>query len=191
MTWAPNLHEYYNTMLNGLCAHNPSITRPFDQSPFAVTQFIPDTASTALKEEGKLDPEPTPTWCAHVALGNYDPTTGGHVVLWDLKALVEFPPGCVVLLPSTALRPERPITTTLGGPGELRRSFTQFTPRELLRWVERGNQGQEAFKSGGGVEVGPEEEWRKDVGRISRWAELVALHASRLGKSEEGAAGGC
>ena len=142
MTWAPNLHEYYNTMLNDLCAHNSSVTRPFDQSAFAVTQFIPDTASTALEEEGTPDPEPTPTWCAHVALGNYDPTMGGHVVLWDLKVLVEFPPGCVVLLPSTTLLPERPITTTLGEVGELRRSFTQFTPRELLRWVERGNQGE-------------------------------------------------
>lgn len=42
-------------------------------------------------------------WFAVTAMGNYDFTKGGHLVLWDLKLAIEFPPGTTMLFPSTIL----------------------------------------------------------------------------------------
>ena len=42
-------------------------------------------------------------WCAITTLGNFDPTLGGHLVLWDLKLVIEFPLGSTILIPSVTL----------------------------------------------------------------------------------------
>ncbi|KAL0567979.1 hypothetical protein V5O48_014013 [Marasmius crinis-equi] len=39
-------------------------------------------------------------WCAITVLGNYNWTKGGHLVLWDLKMVIEFPPGSTIYIPS-------------------------------------------------------------------------------------------
>jgi hypothetical protein len=42
--------------------------------------------------------------CAITALGNFNPDTGGHLVLFDLKLIIRFPPGSTILIPSASLR---------------------------------------------------------------------------------------
>ncbi|ESK91158.1 hypothetical protein Moror_9523 [Moniliophthora roreri MCA 2997] len=47
-------------------------------------------------------------FCAITALcpseGGYDYKKGGHLILWDLHLVIEFPPGATILLPSAILR---------------------------------------------------------------------------------------
>jgi hypothetical protein len=42
-------------------------------------------------------------WCAIQAVGKFDATKGGHLILWDLKLVIEFPVGALVLIPSATL----------------------------------------------------------------------------------------
>jgi len=43
-------------------------------------------------------------WCAITSLGPFDPKRGGHLVLWDLQLVIEFPPGSTILIPSAVLQ---------------------------------------------------------------------------------------
>ena len=42
-------------------------------------------------------------WCSITALGDFSPTLGGHLVLWDLGVVVEFPPNSTILIPSSLI----------------------------------------------------------------------------------------
>ncbi|KAK7012687.1 hypothetical protein R3P38DRAFT_3323987 [Favolaschia claudopus] len=71
-------------------------------------------------------------WCAVQALGRFDHTKGGHLVLWDLKLVVEFPHGALILLPSaTVAHSNVPVQE-----GEERLSFTQFSAGGIFRFLD-------------------------------------------------------
>ncbi|KAK7016988.1 hypothetical protein VNI00_018786 [Paramarasmius palmivorus] len=73
-------------------------------------------------------------WCAVTAMGQYDYTKGGHLILWDLKLAIEFPPGCTILLPSATIAHSNvPV-----GSSETRTSFTQYSAGPIFRWVTDG-----------------------------------------------------
>lgn len=76
-------------------------------------------------------------WCAITALGDFDPTKGGHLILWDLKLAVEFPPASTILIPSATLTHSN---TAICGSHESRLSFTQYSAGGLFRWVDNGCQ---------------------------------------------------
>ena len=82
-------------------------------------------------ERRSLQASKEPGWCCITALGDFDPTKGGHLVLWDLKLVIEFPPGSTVLLPSAAIAH----SNTAIDCREMRCSFTQFTAGGLFRWT--------------------------------------------------------
>lgn len=72
--------------------------------------------------------------CAITALGSFDSNIGGHLILWDLKLIIEFPPGATILILSALLRHSNaPIQS-----GEQRFSLTQYSAGGLFRWVENG-----------------------------------------------------
>lgn len=73
-------------------------------------------------------------WCAIQALGSFNPTTGGHLVLWELKLVIEFPPASLVLIPSATVTHSNVPTAE----GELRASFTQYCAGGLFRYVDYG-----------------------------------------------------
>jgi hypothetical protein len=99
-------------------------------------------------------------WCAIQALGDYDPKKGGHFVLLQLGLIVEFPPGSMVLIPSS--------TVTYGNlPIALHEKcalLVHFTPGGLFRWVEYGFRMEGSFKAEG----------RKGFNGI--WAERTTVH---------------
>ncbi|KAJ7818538.1 hypothetical protein B0H14DRAFT_2601255 [Mycena olivaceomarginata] len=73
-------------------------------------------------------------WCAIQSLGRFDATKGGHLVLWDLKLVIEFPAGALILLPSATLAHSNvPVAD-----GQERISFTQYTSGGLFRWIDNG-----------------------------------------------------
>ncbi|KAJ7893228.1 hypothetical protein B0H13DRAFT_1625275, partial [Mycena leptocephala] len=70
-------------------------------------------------------------WVALTALGNFDPRMGGHLILWDLGCVLEFPPGCTIVFPAI-LR----FSIARIQPGERRYSLTQYVaaPNSWQRW---------------------------------------------------------
>ncbi|KAJ7826540.1 hypothetical protein B0H13DRAFT_1657480, partial [Mycena leptocephala] len=70
-------------------------------------------------------------WLAMTALGSFDSKCGGHLILWDLGRILEFPAGCTVLLP-----PILRFSIARVRPGERRYSMTQYiaAPDVWERW---------------------------------------------------------
>ena len=81
-------------------------------------------------------------FCAIHAFGDYDYTKGGHLVLKELKLIVQFPPGALILIPSaTITHGNIPVRE-----GETRTSFTQYTAGALFRFVDNGFRSESQFK---------------------------------------------
>jgi hypothetical protein len=82
-------------------------------------------------------------WCAITSLGEFDPKKGGHIVLWDCRLVVEFPPGSTILIPSAAVAHSNVAIRK----DETRYSVTQYTAGGIFRWVEHGFQLEGPFKN--------------------------------------------
>ncbi|KAJ7023089.1 hypothetical protein C8F04DRAFT_1271727 [Mycena alexandri] len=116
--WAPNLYSYYLVRIRRFYKRYTHLRRPFLNSIWSACTFNlgPRTCCLGHRDHGNL----AFGWCAITALGNYDYTKGGHLILWDCKLILEFPPGTTILIPSaTIFHSNIPI-----GPGERRYSFT-------------------------------------------------------------------
>ncbi|KAJ7202014.1 hypothetical protein GGX14DRAFT_370630 [Mycena pura] len=127
--WAPQLFTYYHSTLAALKSWDPALCQNFPGSPFAACTWNFGMAVCALH----LDfANLAWGWCAVTALGDFDPDYGGHLILWDWKLVIRFPPGSTILIPSTLLRH----SNTRIRKFERRSSFVQYTAGALFRWVD-------------------------------------------------------
>lgn len=108
-------------------------------------------------------------WCAVTAMGNYDFTKGGHLVLWDLKLTIEFPPGTTMLFPSAVLLH----SNTEIGPDEDRYSMTQYSAGGLFRWVHHGCRTLDEYLSS----LSPKELQEYERENEERWLEALRLYS--------------
>jgi hypothetical protein len=69
------------------------------------------------------------------AYGDFDHRTGGHLILWDLNLLIEFPPDYTICLPSALFVHSN---VPLAREEETRHSITSFTAAGIFRWVAFG-----------------------------------------------------
>jgi hypothetical protein len=130
-TWAPKLHNWYATILEEILKLLPHVKRNFENSVFAcaTANFGPHTATFQHFDSQNL----AYGWCAITALGSYDYTKGGHLILWESQIVLEFPPGCTILIPSASIS-----HSNIGILEEEKRySFTQYTAGALFRWVNQ------------------------------------------------------
>jgi len=105
-------------------------------------------------------------WCSITPLGNFDPTLGGHLVLWDFKLIIEFPPGSTILIPSSfILHSNTPIQ-----PKEVRHSIVQYASGHLYRWVKNGFLTDKDWREQATAEQLVE--WEKEKG--NRWKSAIA-----------------
>ncbi|KAJ7782956.1 hypothetical protein B0H16DRAFT_1658374 [Mycena metata] len=109
-------------------------------------------------------------WCAVTALGSFNPDRGGHLVLWDLKLVIRFPPGSTILLPSAILRH----SNLKIGPNETRFSFTQFTPAGIFRWVYNDFRTDKDIHTAKSTTAAEHEQRRED--RTARWQAGVRMY---------------
>ena len=73
-------------------------------------------------------------WCSITPVGTFDPKLGGHLVLKELKLIIEFPASSTILIPSALLTHFHiPIREH-----ETRFSIVQYVAGGLFRWVENG-----------------------------------------------------
>lgn len=132
MTYAPKLYKQYAEETEALYSHDPSCRHPFKNAVWPACTF---NLGPQCCCRGHCDSANVPHgWCAVWALGDYDPTRGGHLILLEFGLIVEFPPGSLILLPSSTIRHGN----TPVGPNEHCYSFTMYCAGGLFRWVHHG-----------------------------------------------------
>jgi hypothetical protein len=89
--------------------------------------------------------------------------------LWDLKLVVEFLPGALILLPSATLAH----SNTPVEDGDERISFTQFTAGGLFRWMDNGRRTDEQLRR-----EDPAEYSRLLAKRESHWEEGLSYFST-------------
>ena len=94
-----------------------------------------------------------PNWCAITALGRFNPDRGGHIILWEYRLIVRFPPGSTICIPSATVTHSNVQVAR----GEVRMSFTQYTAAGLFRWAACKFQSMQDFSKNH-----PEEKQRMD-----------------------------
>lgn len=122
-------------------------------------------------------------FCAITALGDYDPMQGGHLVIFPIRLIVEFPPGSTILIPSgTVAHGNTPIRS-----GEHRMSMTQYCGGGLLRWVEYGFQSATSLlkQKGGAMKRAELDKPRlaRVLGLFSKCSELCADRLAVFGRT--------
>ncbi|THU94032.1 hypothetical protein K435DRAFT_669144, partial [Dendrothele bispora CBS 962.96] len=139
--WAPRLHKYYGSHFDHLLDSDQALYPPFSNSVWAAATFNfgPQTLCYPHVDYANLPFG----WCSIWALGNFDSTKGGHLILWDLNLAIEFPAGSCAFIPSGACRHSNAMVRSF----ESRYSFTQFSAGGLFRWVDHGFKTEEAFKA--------------------------------------------
>ena len=130
--YSPILSTFCKATLTRLEADNKALQRPFPNSAFGSLSFNfgPDVCTQPHKDFKNL----SWGWCAVTSFGDYDHTKGGHLILWDLKIAVEFPPYSTIFIPSAIVEHSNTATQ----PGEARSTITQYNSAGLFQWVAYG-----------------------------------------------------
>jgi hypothetical protein len=129
---APKLYKEYADHLDPLFKRYPHFRKPFGNSIFPTCTFNCGSRVVTMEH---VDSTNVPFGlCAIFACGSYDSKKGGHLILFDLGLVIEFPPGSTILVPSGTLRHGNVAIRA----DEARQSFTQYCPGGLFRWVAYG-----------------------------------------------------
>ncbi|KAJ3926595.1 MAG: hypothetical protein NXY57DRAFT_966365 [Lentinula lateritia] len=147
-TWAPKLYAYCSSQFDRLLSSDSSLVQLFDNSVLASTAFNfgPRTVCLPHIDFGNLPF----LWCWIWSLGLYSWKKGGHLILWDLEIVVEFPPGSLAAIPSG------------------------YTSGGNFRWVDHGFQSEEAYKASLSAAEAREEKLRKK----HRWEMGLSLFST-------------
>lgn len=158
-SWSPKFSNYSTRTMEALHQHHPDLRQNFSDGAWAAAtvNFGPRTVCFKHKDFNNL----AFGWCAITSLGNFDPSRGGHLILWELGLVITFPAGATVLIPSACISH----SNTAVGSHETRYSFTQYSAGGLFRWVERGFQKKEEFFASLNEEQ-LEEELQREQGRL-------------------------
>ncbi|KAH9857668.1 hypothetical protein C2E23DRAFT_805249 [Lenzites betulinus] len=129
-----------NHILATSSATTPDLRRPFNTSMYPAASFNFGPNSVCFEHTDSLN-DPC-NWIHITALGTFNPDKGGHLILYDLRLVIRFPPGSSILFPSALLR-----HGNLAVAGhEHRMSFTQYCAGGLMRWVACGGQTVASLK---------------------------------------------
>lgn len=161
--------------LFGNARHRGRLIHNFQNSVFPAVTFNcgPSTVSLSHTDAGNL----SYMFCPLTALGRFDHTKGGHLILVNLKLYCQFPSGSTILIPSACLEhANTPIQE-----GETRLSLAQYAAGGLFRWVAYGfRSGTTLLKTAAGrreKEVFDKEEgvrWMGGLALFSKASELKA-----------------
>ncbi|KAJ3922622.1 hypothetical protein F5877DRAFT_33291, partial [Lentinula edodes] len=140
-TWYPKNYAEHLRLNAQLEAKLPHLRRNFENSIYLcmTVNFGPSTW-THIHTDSKNDVRVP---CAITTGGKYDYKQSGHLILWDFKLILEFPPGATILLPSALIRHSNlPLAD-----GETRVSVTQYTAGGIRRWLEYGGRTEDEFRT--------------------------------------------
>jgi len=130
--WEPKVHAYVKKYVDEVFNKYPDLRRAFPGSAYPAAAFNFGPKVCTFKHRDVLN---CPFgFCAIQALGCFDPKKGGHLILWELKLVVEFPPGSLILILSAIITH----SNTPLAEGDMRASFTQYVSGGLFRFVDSG-----------------------------------------------------
>ncbi|KAF6755712.1 hypothetical protein DFP72DRAFT_1067515 [Ephemerocybe angulata] len=131
---APDCHAHYRMCTSAIETRYNHLQRPFPSSvyPTVTINFGRKTVCLPHRDHANLPYG----LCGITALGDFDADKGGHLVLWELKLIIRFPPGSTILIPSSIVTHSNIAVSQ----SEDRFSFTQYAAGDLFRWVENGFQ---------------------------------------------------
>ena len=171
--FAPRLYRYLARILADLFRKYPHLVHNFSNSIFPAASFNcgPQTVSLDHTDFNNL----SHGLCALTALGSYNHTLGGHLILFNLKLVIQFPAGSTVLIPSGCVdHGNTPICE-----GETRLSIAQYAAGGLFRWVAYGfRSAKSLLKMKAGtrlkdqIDKGPGERWKEGLAMFSKLDEL-------------------
>jgi hypothetical protein len=158
----------------------------FDRHPYLHNNFDNSIFPAATFNMG---PETVSLWHAdrsnffaggcHIHSGGvFDHTRGGHIILFDLKLVIQFPSGADVIIPSSTLaHGNTPIQ-----PGKWRVSFTQYCSGRLFRYLAYGFQTMKEcllhnLRLKKKVDGESACHWKEALGQFSK---VDKLHADRM-----------
>jgi hypothetical protein len=151
--------------LDKLYVFNTALHRNFKDGawPAATFNFGPSTISFPHTDPGNS----LPGWCSITSLGPFDHKRGGHLILWDLGIIVEFPPASTIFVPSAIVtHSNTPIQ-----PYERRYSFTQYCAGGIFRFIANGFRSDADFLA----QATKEEKEGREAEREGRWERGLAL----------------
>ncbi|KAG6895497.1 hypothetical protein C0992_000997 [Termitomyces sp. T32_za158] len=129
---APRLYKHYHDHLDPLFNALPYLRRIFPRSVFPAAAF--NFGGHVFTKSHRDCMNYAVGWCAIQALGTFNPKKSGHLVLPNLKLVIEFPPGALILIPSAALtHANLPVAE-----GECQASFTQYCAGGLFCYIVNG-----------------------------------------------------
>ncbi|KAL0573137.1 hypothetical protein V5O48_008825 [Marasmius crinis-equi] len=138
--WGPLLFDKYRWTIEKMRQHpqTSQLPLPFENSVFTACAFNFGGRVRTYKHRDHLNW--AFGWCAITALGNFDPTKSARLVLWELKLVIDFPPGSTVLIPSAVVTHSntRIAEANWIRIGDERTSFTQYSAGAMFRWAENG-----------------------------------------------------
>lgn len=167
--------------LDALLQNDKELKKPFARSAYPTVAFNLGPSVCTYKHRDHLN---CPFGlCAIQALGDFDPSKGGHLILWDLGLYIRFPPGSLILIPSATLTHSNvPVQKH-----ESRASFMQYCGGGLFRYVDNGFMTDSALKAKNPAEYAKMQEdkagrWEFGLSCFSTLDELVAAKQDRLSK---------
>lgn len=171
-TWAPKLFQYYDSCMKAVTEHlGASAATVSNYLPLAsvTVNFGPQAICRTHRDLNNLGWG----WCFILLLGKWDPRRGGHIVLHDMKLILEVCAGDVVAIPSASIAH----ATIPVGKSETRYAVTWYTGMGLFQSVAAGMMSLKKYKGSEGREGEPdglsaEERWRNGCGMFSTLAEL-------------------
>ncbi|RXW15946.1 hypothetical protein EST38_g9911 [Candolleomyces aberdarensis] len=162
--WAPRVFQEYHDKLSELQEHDVTLKMPFVKSvyPCVGFNFGPRVCTVPHRDHYNVPYG----WCSIQSFGEFDHREGGHLVIHDLKLVIDFPAGSVILIPSATLTH----SNTPVQEGETRVSMTQFCSGGLFRYVDNRFQTQD------GLRETDKEAWKEIMTKkATRWREGLEL----------------
>jgi hypothetical protein len=130
--WMPKVYAFMRSIFATLKARYPWISRPFLGAVWTSLTINFGRHSSSRDHRDALNAAGVP--CAIIALGNFDPTKGGHLVLFDIGYVIEFPSGSVAHIISGCLRHgNTPVAAH-----EYRASIVQHMSGGFSRFIDAG-----------------------------------------------------
>lgn len=164
---APKLYKHYEKLAEDFNVHHPGLCCPHANSVFMATTL--NLGDKVVTKEHRDHKNLGNGLCAVVSLGNYDYKSGGHLVLHDLKLILEFPPGWVIFLPSACITH----SNTGISDNEWRSSITYYTAGGLFRWAAYGFQSEKDLRK-----HNPEQLQKMTEEKENRWNYGVDLFST-------------
>ncbi|KIY46278.1 hypothetical protein FISHEDRAFT_47536, partial [Fistulina hepatica ATCC 64428] len=162
LAWAPHLYHLYLNCIEVLLLHHLDLVCNFASSICiwaAVTyNFGPCTVTWPHRDFQNLPYG----WCCITALSCFDYCCGGHLILWDLKLIIKFPPGSTILIPSAIVKHSNTYITT----NETQYLMTQYSAGGLFHWVKHGFQKESEFWE----QLDEETTCREQLKQCAHWA---------------------